>query len=93
MHMLQWICDHIRRDHVRNDDICERLGVTLVEKKLVQHRLRLFGHIQRRPQEALVHSGVISQTGSEKRGRGRPNLTYEEFVKRDLKYRQGGSIR
>jgi hypothetical protein len=28
--------------------------------------------------------GVIRRTGNKKRGRGRPNLTWEEFVKRDL---------
>jgi hypothetical protein len=37
------------------------------------------------PSEAPVRSGVISRTGNGKRGRGRPNLTWEEFVKRDLK--------
>jgi hypothetical protein len=44
--MLRWICVHTRRDRVRNDDIRERLGVTPVEKKIVQHRLRWFGHMQ-----------------------------------------------
>jgi hypothetical protein len=58
--------------------------VALVEEKLVQHRLGWFGHIQRRPVEASVHSGVIRQSGNEKRGRGRPNLTWEESIKRDL---------
>jgi hypothetical protein len=55
-----------------------------VEEKLVQHRLRWFGHIQRRPAKTPVCNGVIRRTGNEKRGRGRPNLTWEEFVKRDL---------
>jgi hypothetical protein len=59
--------------------------VAPVEKKLVQHCLRWFGHIQRRPAEAPVHSGVIRRSGNEKGGRGRPNLTWEESVKRDLK--------
>jgi hypothetical protein len=45
MRMLQWICGHTRRDRFRNDDIRERLGVAPVEEKLVQHRLRWFGHI------------------------------------------------
>jgi hypothetical protein len=62
----------------------ERLGVAPVET-LMQHRLRWFGHIQRRPAEAPVHSGVIRRSGNEKRGRGRPNLTWVESVKRDLK--------
>jgi hypothetical protein len=86
MRMLQWICGHIRRDRVQNDNIRKRLGVAPVEEKLVQHRLRWFGHIQQRPPaEAPIHNGVIRRTGNEKRGRGRPNLTWEEFVKRDLK--------
>jgi hypothetical protein len=69
MRMLRWICGNTIRDRVRNDDIRERLGVAPVEEKLVQHRLR----------------GVIRRSGNEKRGRGRPNLTWEESVKRDLK--------
>jgi hypothetical protein len=85
MRMLRWICGNTRRDRVRNDDICERLGVAPVEEKLVQHRLRWFRHIQRRPAEAPVRSGVIRRSDNEKRGRGRPNLTCEESVKRDLK--------
>jgi hypothetical protein len=85
MRMLRWICGNTRRDRVWNDDIHERLGVAPVEEKLVQHRLRWFEHIQRRPAEALVRSGVIRRSSNEKRGRGRPNLTCEEPVKRDLK--------
>jgi hypothetical protein len=84
MRMLRWICGHTRRDRVRNDDMRERLGVAPVEK-LVQHRLRWFGHIQRRPAEAPIRNGVIRRTGNKKRGIGRPNLTWEESVKRDLK--------
>jgi hypothetical protein len=68
--MLQWICGHTKRDHIRNDDIRERLG---------WHQSRslckCFGHIQWRSLEAPVRSGVISRIGDGKRGRGRPNLT------------------
>jgi hypothetical protein len=59
--------------------------VTPVEEKLVQHHLRWFGHMQRRPVEAPIRNGVIRCTGNKKRGRGRPNLTWIESVKRDLK--------
>jgi hypothetical protein len=59
--------------------------VAPVEEKLVQHRLRWFEHIQQSPAEAPICNGVIRQTGNEKGGRGRPNLTWEESVKRDLK--------
>jgi hypothetical protein len=67
MRILQWICGNTRRDRVQNDDIRKRLGVAPVEEKLVQHRLRWFRHIQRRPGEAPVRSGVIKRSDNEKR--------------------------
>jgi hypothetical protein len=85
MRMLRWIYGHTRRDRVRNDDIHERLGVAPVEEKLVQHRLRWFGHMQQRHAEALIRNRVIRRTDNKKRDRERPNLTWEESMKRDLK--------
>jgi len=85
MRMLRWICGHTRRDRIRNDDIQDQLGVAPIEEKLVQHRLRWFGHLQRRPAEAPVRTGIISRIESTRRGKGRPRLTWEEAVKRDLK--------
>jgi hypothetical protein len=82
--MLRWIYGNTKRDRVQNDDIRERLGVAPVEEKLVQHCLRWFGHIQRRPTETPVRSGVIRRSGNEKRGRERPNLTWEKSVNRYL---------
>src|ERR1043165_9045496 len=74
MRMLRWACGHTRKDRIRNDVIRERVGVAPIEEKLVQHRLRWFGHI-----------GRLRRADNVKRGRGRPNLTWEEAVKRDLK--------
>ena len=85
MRMLRWICGHTRRDRIRNDDIRDKLGVAPIEEKLVQHRLRWYGHVQRRPLDAPVRSGVLSRIENTRRGRGRPRLTWEEAVKRDLK--------
>ena len=75
MCMLRWICGHTRRDRVRNDNIRDRLGVALIEEKLVQHRLIWLGHIQQRPPEAPVHSRILSQDSNMMRDRGRPKLT------------------
>ena len=85
MRMLRWICGDTRRDRVRNDDIRDRLGVAPIEEKLVQHQLRWFGHVQRRPPEAPVRSGILSQDSNVKRDRGRPKLTWVEAIKEDLK--------
>jgi hypothetical protein len=46
-----------------------RSGVALVEEKLMQHHLRWFEHIQRRPVEAPVRSGVIRRIDNERRQR------------------------
>ncbi|PUZ50631.1 hypothetical protein GQ55_6G073300 [Panicum hallii var. hallii] len=83
MRMLRWFCGHIRRDRVRNEEIRARVGVAPIEEKLIQHRLRWFGHVQRRPPEAPVHSGVLKRSDNVKRGR--PRLTWDATVKRDLK--------
>jgi hypothetical protein len=83
--MLRWFCGHTRRDRVRNEVIRKRVGVALIEEKITQHRLRWFGHIQRRPPEEPVRSGVLKRVDKVKRGRGRPKLTWDESVKGDLK--------
>ncbi|KAG2619545.1 hypothetical protein PVAP13_3NG087801 [Panicum virgatum] len=85
MRMLRWFCGHTRRDRVRNEVIRERVGAAPIEEKLIQHRLRWFGHVQRRPPEAPVRSGVLKRVDKVKRGRGRLKLTWDESVKRDLK--------
>jgi hypothetical protein len=77
---MRWFCRHTRRDRVRNEEIRDRVGVAPVEEKLIQHRLRWFGHIQRRPPEAPVRSGVLKRDDNVKRGRGRPRLTWDETV-------------
>jgi hypothetical protein len=43
--------------------------------------------MQQRPAEAPIRNRVIRRISNKKRGRGRPNLTWEESVKRDLKDR------
>jgi hypothetical protein len=40
--------------------------------------------MQRRSAEAPIYNGVIRRTSNKKIDRGRPNLTWEESVKRDL---------
>ncbi|KAG2599534.1 hypothetical protein PVAP13_5KG428814 [Panicum virgatum] len=85
MHILRWICGHTRMDRVRNDDIRDRLELEPIEENLIQHRLGWFGHVQRRPPEAPVYSGILKHDGNMRRGRGRPKLTWEEIIRRDLK--------
>jgi hypothetical protein len=57
----------------------------MIAEKLVQHHLRWFGHIWRKPPDAPVHSERLKRADNVKKGGGRPNLTWEESVKRGLK--------
>ena len=61
MQMLRWFCGHTRRDRVRNEIIRDRVGVAPIKEKLTQHRLRWFGHVQRRLSEAPVRNGVLER--------------------------------
>jgi hypothetical protein len=69
--------------------------VTPVEEKLVQHRLRWFGHMQRRPVEAPIRNGVIRRTSNKKRQSmtklNMGGVREERFE--GLMYHQGASIR
>jgi hypothetical protein len=85
MRLLHWFCGHTGRDRVRNDDIRDRVGVAPIKEKLIQHRLRWFGHVQWRLPDALVRSGVLKRADNVKSCRGRPKLTWDESVKRDIK--------
>jgi hypothetical protein len=85
MRMLRWTCSHTRKDRIRNDDIRDKLRVAPIQEKLVQHRLRWFDHIQRRPLEAPIRNGILNRLENTRRGIGRPGLTCEEAIKRDLK--------
>ena len=53
--MLHSISGHIKKNKIMNEDIRKKVGVAPIIEKLVETRLRWFGHIQRRPLEALVH--------------------------------------
>ena len=85
--MLRWFCWHTRRDRVRNEAIRKRVEVAPIEEKFTQHQLRWFGHVQRRPPKAPVHSGVLKRVDKVNRGRGKSKLIWDESIKRDLKDR------
>ena len=49
--MCRWACGHILRDHVRNDNIRERLKVESITDRYRKAKLRWFGNITRRDQD------------------------------------------
>ncbi|KAL6498969.1 hypothetical protein OROGR_028147 [Orobanche gracilis] len=56
MRMLRWMCGHAKKDRLRNEVIREKVRVASIEDKMMENRLRWFGHVRRRPVEAPVRS-------------------------------------
>ncbi|XP_047263641.1 uncharacterized protein LOC124896146 [Capsicum annuum] len=48
MRMLRWICECPRKDGIRNEVIRDKVGVALVEARMMEARLRWFGHVMKR---------------------------------------------
>ncbi|KAF3671986.1 putative aquaporin SIP1-2 [Capsicum annuum] len=54
MRMLCWICRLTKGDRVRNESIRAKVGMTSVEDKMWEARLRWFGHVMRRDMDEPV---------------------------------------
>ncbi|KAL6561821.1 hypothetical protein OROMI_017422 [Orobanche minor] len=44
MRMLRWMCGHTKKDRLRNEVIREKVRVASIEDKMMENRLRWFGH-------------------------------------------------
>ena len=83
MRMLRWMCGHTRKDRVRNEIIRTKVGVTCIENKMRENRLRWFGHIKRRASDAPVRRLERWQAEERVRGRGRPKQTWKRVIETD----------
>ena len=83
--MLKWMYGHTINDRIRNDYISEKIGVASIEEKMIENRLRQFGHAQKGPQEALIRKVDCMIFSLVKRRKERPKRTLEEIIKGDLK--------
>ena len=45
MRVLRWISGNIRKDKIRNEDICLRIVVASSDEKMRENCLRRFGHV------------------------------------------------
>jgi len=82
--MLRWMCGKTRRDRIGNDNIRGRTRVARIVEKMMETRLRWFGHVERRPIGSLVRRVDRMEGIQITRGRGRPRKTIRETIKKDL---------
>jgi len=69
MRMLRWMRGKTRQDMIRNETIRERVGVASIIEKLVENRFRWFGHVEKRPVDAVVRKVDQMEESQVKRGR------------------------
>lgn len=77
MRMLRLMCSHIRIDKIRNEDICDKVGVTSVVDMMREARLRRCVYAPMRRCKRLV----IEST---RRGRCRPKKYCGELIRQDM---------
>ncbi|XP_061721054.1 uncharacterized protein LOC133527876 [Cydia pomonella] len=83
MRMLRWSAGVTLLDKIRNQYIRGSFKVTPITDKLVEKRLRWYGHIQRRPLEHMVNVALAMPTTT--RGSGRPPATWLTTVEKSLR--------
>jgi len=56
----------------------------MLVEKLVENKLKWFGHVERRPVDAVVRNVDQIEESRVKRGRGKPRKTIRETIKNDF---------
>jgi len=85
MRMLRWMSGYTRMDRIRNEEIRKKVGVAPISEKMVESRLRWYGHVGRRTENHPVRRVDQMDDSPGVRGRGRPKRTIKEQIQSDLK--------
>ena len=72
------------RDHVTNDDVCQRSGPQKLSEIVKERHLKMLGHILRMPAERLPKASLKWTPIGGKRKRGRPVTTWRRTIQQDL---------
>ena len=74
------------REKKTNGELRERMGIEKISDVMSCSRLRWMGHVLRKEGNDWVKKS-IEMTVEGSRGRGRPKMTWEKVVERDMKVR------
>ncbi len=77
------MCGKTLKDKCKSQELNARVGVNDIEGFLKGHRLRWAGHVERAGEGAVKQVREMKVVGTRKKGR--PRLTWEELVGRDMR--------
>ena len=87
MKMLRWMSGVIRRDRIPNTRIRGTVKVAGLSRKVQEARLRWYGHVLRRDEEA-VERRMMDMEVQGRRRRGRPKTRWKDCIAADVRERQ-----
>ena len=86
MRMVRWMYGVSLREKKANAELRESMGIEKISDVMRHSRLRWMGHVLRKEGNDWVKKSV-DMTVEGSRGRGRPKMTWEKVVERDMKVR------
>ena len=89
MRMVRWMCGVSLRERKTNVELRERLGIEKIGDVMRRSRLRWMGDVLRKKEDDWVRKSMTMEVEGS-RGRGRPRMTWEKVVERDMKARRAG---
>ncbi|KAL6542551.1 hypothetical protein OROMI_024153 [Orobanche minor] len=75
-----------KKGSAQNEVIREKVRVASIEDKMMENRLRWFGHVRRRPVDAPVRMLESWGTNNIVKGRGRPKKTWIKLIENDMQF-------
>jgi len=77
MGMMRWMCDHGKRDKIRNEDIQDKVGVACMVDKMRETRMKWFIDVKTRSEDAPVKRCERLVMAGSRKGCGRPKKYWE----------------
>jgi len=86
MKMIRWMAGVSLKDRKRNQDLRDEFGIDSIGESLTRARLRWMGHVLRKSDNDGVKCSMTRKVVGT-RLKGRPRLTWQKTVERDMKLR------